>query len=372
MLRHFAPPDTTYASELNDYAWRQVARHYHEPTGELAGPHSRAYADINSPPVRSFVYAGTDGEYGCENGDDLEFPGAAPLNLSLVTATLDCPEKYRSLFDTPVESRWVRDHIPAQYPGTSPATYFGDQPSTLHHRPLDARTYLSESYALGSFTRSSLWYQRRPLQCYWREDGSTRYCRVRGLLDGEDFRRALLTTSQYRNHAVSGFTILTDDPHASTSAESSSTIDGDRLELCFEVGGPADSVAIEHDEDRVTIQTDSVTIDVSLLHAAFGRQDVSTTAGTFEDTGNRYCSVVLCEDRGAIDLESLEAAAVLFGVDVESTDRRSSEDRGIDYDWNRDGDVLQAAMASPECPGRITVPAGPCDDERYTHVVDVY
>ncbi|MBM3881051.1 MAG: hypothetical protein FJ387_15240 [Verrucomicrobia bacterium] len=208
---------------LHDLAWRHVATHFHPPTRQWAGPHSRRYeTDLRRrPSTLAWLEAATAGRAGLSAEDPL------PLSLDACRLPLECPAPLVDLFATLPEPRTVRETFVQPDPGRRGST-----------QPVVGTTYLHPQYALGTVNRGDFWNQRRPVLLYWGSAAQPVYLRVRFLHDGYDFCSALVFTAQTRGCALSAVLFATDygDTHPSLDKVQHATIQARDLRLRFEVG----------------------------------------------------------------------------------------------------------------------------------------
>ena len=140
---------------LEDIGWRDVARHFHAPTAQWAGPHSRCYSTLLQPGTLAFI------QQACQG--DVRFFAEEALPLSLDAQRIDayCPPGYRSRF---VALDEPRDEVQVFIKGaaTQSSLVGGAVP-----KPVIGTTHLEPAFALGTTNRHHLWNQSRPLTAYW-------------------------------------------------------------------------------------------------------------------------------------------------------------------------------------------------------------
>lgn len=181
------------AETLRQAAWEQIAAHFHPPTQQWAGPHSRTYTDLLSVAGARFLRRRTGVPLALA-GRPAEGVWTGPLNLTI--KPLPCPPQYVAAFRTlpsdPVEVR--RRCI--KRPGDLPAT--------------TSTTWMTHAGCLGSVSRDNLLYQRRPVVAYWRTAGAAVAClRLRFLHDGRDFSSAYVCNDQRQHRVLSAISLVT-------------------------------------------------------------------------------------------------------------------------------------------------------------------
>lgn len=182
------------ATGLVELLWRHFAARWHVPTGQLAGPMSRAYSNdtAESPALLGFLTKAVDTRppFDLASWEDANDPAC---HLGLVATALlrpqapsDVVNRLTTLAD-PVERRELfRVEEPHQV-GT---------------------TWLDHTHAVGSVSRADMWLQRRNLMGYWSLPGdqpwkqAARYVRLRLLKDDVDFVSGDFSSVQHRNHVL--------------------------------------------------------------------------------------------------------------------------------------------------------------------------
>lgn len=232
------------ANELLNRFWKMVMEHFHSPTRQWAGPMSRAYSTFLKPEIYDelcmSVY-GADYDSGVVNGS---------LNYSNTPFT--CPEQYRHYFDQFEEPREICD----QYNGVDLAY-----------------TYMTQQYALGSFSKSDMWNQRRPLIAFWDENGLPCSLTVRLLHDGYDFCAGELKVEQKKGIAEAKLTILSEGGDSHNDLDR--IVDGKimardfRLSFCFENAVPKFLTVNEavYNGNKVQPKVTNRSVDYVFLHS---------------------------------------------------------------------------------------------------------
>ncbi len=175
------------AAAIHERAWMHLAKHWHAPTRQLAGPMSRSYGnDIGAPLWLQKALGGR-----------LEFATLAEVRNGEVresaeTAVLDfeCPDQFAEDFPRLRETRLHREIFRLAEP---------PEP------PLQGTTYLAQELSLGSANKSDFWVQRRPLLAYWGGGERPARCfQLRLMKDDYDFSSGLFYSVQEQN-CVLGF-----------------------------------------------------------------------------------------------------------------------------------------------------------------------
>jgi hypothetical protein len=160
------------AEALHRRVWTMIAEHFHAPTHQWAGPHSRAYNDRLMPAQAAHLAAATGAPLHVrverDGGAYLDPP---PPHWSLVKPR-PCPDDLKHHFTAaPCEPREIRRVFGREAAGDIVGT-----------------TWFDDEACLGSINRSSYWNQRRTLIGYWRAERDPAVMfRSRFLKDGRDF-----------------------------------------------------------------------------------------------------------------------------------------------------------------------------------------
>ncbi|MDH7463175.1 hypothetical protein QEG73_17895 [Chitinophagaceae bacterium 26-R-25] len=186
--------------------WNMIARHYHKPTGQWAGPHSRAYSPVVDSLFSGIIYKASAGKVG------------TPTFTGDVKTTHKIPPYLLHYFLTP------------QYPRTESDVFVVSDPK------VSGTAYMTSKYALSTANRSSMWNQRHPLLMYWGTDKKTNYCQLRLLHDFFDFSSASFCGMQDKNRVLAGINFITNggDKHISIDRIKNGHFKASDLRLRFE------------------------------------------------------------------------------------------------------------------------------------------
>jgi hypothetical protein len=314
MRRHIVEPEARkIIDELYTIAWEIVARHYHRPTGQWAGPHSRSYSTLVSPSFHALLFEASGGKI------DL---GVQP-SRSDVKIKHWIPESLLPFFLEPVYPRVERDVFENQEP------------------QIIGTTYLTEQYVLSSANRSSLWNQRRPFLVYWGTQQQPRYLQVRMLHDLYDLSTAAYFSEQKNNTVLSAIHFATDggDKHISIDPIQDGKFTATDLRLRFEFGhvNVNDLSVPLKDDAPIRCTLDGLSFNLQLFYSRFGKY-----RGHWEKGGNETYAwldyVIYSGEETEIDLTKTDAAAFGFTFSVddapEATVACSVKDGRLEAEWN--------------------------------------
>ena len=313
--------DTELAAGLHELAWKHIATHFHAPTQQWAGPHSRCYeTDVRRrPSTLAFIQAGTGGAADFHLGDPL------PLNLEAAQVPLECPRRLARLFTGLERPRQVTETFvkaTAAKPGTKQAVI--------------GTTWLHANLTVGSVNRGDFWTQRRPLLAYWGKPDEATFLRARFLKDGVDFASALIFTAQNESNILSTVVLSTDhgDRHPLFDPIKDGTITASDLRLRLEFGGDMRDLVAKTLEDKgqkiVQIMDRNARF---LLRPMAGRFDDSPVEWDQpEQKAVSHIDAVFYQgDEKKIDLNAVKQAFVSFALQEWPFDRKKIPGAAIEF-----------------------------------------
>lgn len=214
------------ADKLHRRLWEHLARHWHAPTAQFAGPMSRCYiTDLGAP---LWLQKSLNGAVQFAILADIR-AGKAPAAGEVGLFDYQCPADLRSSF--------ITLKAPAQY-----RELFALAPNGV--RPVQGATWLTPQYSLGSCNRSDFWVQRRPLLAYFgNAQRPARYLQLRVIKDDlrepYDFTSALFYSVQERNCLLGAVNFCTPggDKHPGLDPIQNGQFQAARLYLQFLVKG---------------------------------------------------------------------------------------------------------------------------------------
>ncbi|AOW10783.1 hypothetical protein EM308_15510 [Flavobacterium gilvum] len=207
MQRHIKEPSAlAKIDSLYALSWNMIARHYHKPTGQWVGPHSRAYSPVVDSLFSGILYKASGGKVG------------APSFTGDIKTTHKIPPYLLHYFLTP------------KYPRTESDVFIKSEPQ------VKGTAYMTQKYAIATANRCSLWNQRHPLLVYWGTDKKTEYYQVRFLHDFFDFSSASIYSVQDKNKVLTGINFVTDggDKHITIDRIKNGQFKASDLRLRFE------------------------------------------------------------------------------------------------------------------------------------------
>lgn len=209
------PEALALTEDLYRMAWQEIADHFHSPTRQWSGPHSRCYSTLLDPRTLAFIERSLDGRV--DWGQAAAHPGLEEQRLPT-----PCPDDLIERF-VALEPRELRK------------TFVGGE------RPVVGTTWLTPELSLGSINRGILWNQARPLLAYWGTPEAPAFLRLRFLHDGYDFCAARFEGEQREGLVLAGITFdpRGGDRHPSLDRLVDGAFTATDLRLRFELGGAA-------------------------------------------------------------------------------------------------------------------------------------
>ena len=298
---------------LNRLAWKSLAEHYHQPTGQLSPPHSRCYDDLKGDRFKTFIEMGTGFALKLLPETDFMCDTTWPF------IGLHCPDAYLPLFKAPDPVRLLVDPFFKAYDPIA------EDEIRVHAQkgqfPMTATTFMTKDYTIGTFDHSDLWTQRRPLMAYWVEPTGPAYLRLRCLKDGRDFASAVVRTVQIDGNVAGGVSFATDhgDYHFILDPLKDAAMNAESIVLRFEFGGAAAKASERaiHSEGEYLFPQGTIDIRIKPLFTLLDGSETRTLVGSNKTIS--YLDIILYEGPSRFfDLKRLRQAACAFLVAMES------------------------------------------------------
>ena len=288
-----SPEARPLIEELYRMVWEDIALHFHAPSRQWAGPHSRCYSTLLKPSVLAQIQRASGGalDWGADEPD-----------LSEQRLKLPCPRDLLPLFqktDTPREV--VKTYLKAE-------------------PPLVGTTWLEPAFTLGSANRGEFWNQRRGIVAYWGTPDKPAYLHVRFLRDGYDFADAQLFTAQRRGDLLAAIAFGTDggNTHISLDRIKSGRFNAKDLSLRFEFGGcaAAQKLRVPTTRDGTTLAHFG-TLSIALTAPVCLFDDITPTWTSGQDNNQAWLDLVLYSRKNRdFDLNQMTAAAIGFALRI--------------------------------------------------------
>jgi hypothetical protein len=279
--------------ELYRLAWEDAARHFHAPSRQWAGPHSRSYSTLLSKGTLAFIQRGSEGrlDFGADDPGIVEqrLPAPYPRELDPFFTTLTNPRDV------------VQTYLKAE-------------------SPIVGTTHLEPAFALGTVNRGEFWNQRRALVAYWGTADKTSYLHLRFLRDGYDFSAAQFFSAQRGGEVVAAVNFATDggNTHISLDRLKDGVFRAKDLRLRFEFGGEAGKsrlTAPKRLSEPVRVAFGELQVAVQVPYAAFGNVRPHWESSTKDSKAALDVVFHQGEDR-EFRMSDLEAAATGLAVSI--------------------------------------------------------
>ena len=333
MKRHIIDKDAKpKIDSLYNIGWAVIAKHYHKPSGQWAGPHSRAYSSLLQPSVNGIFKEASGGK----------------INLTGAMARSDVKIKHK------IPAYLLPYFLTPEYPRIQQDNLSIDSPKFV------GTTYLTDKYSLSSANRSSLWNQRRPFLVYWGTPHHPHYLQVRFLHDLYDFSAACFYSEQKENNVLAAINFITNggDKHISIDKLKDGKFKAKDLRLRFEFGNvqPGNLAVPVNNNDAFTLTLDGLQFNVQLYHAVFDQ-----LKGHWEKGGDEKAAwmdyVVYSGEEKEIDLTTVDKAVMGFSFSIPDGDKKVVEQNPVVL---HEGGNLSAQWKGL----RVSVPVKPAGQPR--------
>jgi hypothetical protein len=287
------PEARRLAEDIYRLAWEEIATHFHPPTCQWAGPHSRCYNTLLSDRTLALIQHATDGRVRFFTNDP-------PRRLEEYRLTLPCPAGLEHFF---ASLEQPRELVKTFIRGESPVI---------------GTTYLAPEFTVGSVNRGDFWNQRRSLVAYWGTPGDPAYLHLRFLHDDYDFADCQFFSVQRDGTVLGGVVLATDggDTHVSLDRIRNGTVRARDLRLRFEFGGAAGVArppVSEKLDSATRLAFGQVHCDLQVPFAQFDEQPARLESGFDSVKRIAWIDVVFYAGKSReVRLNELEQAAAGF------------------------------------------------------------
>jgi len=326
MLRHVKDPASQkLLHKLNRFAWYHLARHFHPPSRQWAGPHSRCYATLLRDSTLAFIQRAT-------NNRVIFLPESEIFeSLDAHRIGAKCPDEFFHYFTD----------LPS--PRLEVETFTRNAPDK---HDIIGTTYLHPYYTLGSVNIGDLWNQRRPLLAYWNTDTGPVAMRLRCLHDDYDYSSASIFTVQDKSDILGAVVFATDrgDTHISLDRLKNATIKAKDLRIRLQFEGAIDHLKLPIPAKPVLSKVEGagtheplhfssglVSCDFQIPHAVLGDYPIKTELG--RDGNSAWLDIVLYHGaQKDINFAEISDAAVIFALSIAT--QQKAQTSSIEYPVN--------------------------------------
>lgn len=374
------------AQTLMDGAWAHLARHWHAPSGQLAGPMSRSYtADTaETPELLAFL------RKAIEEASPFSSAPLPDEDLTVIVPAVlrpRVPDDLCAQFTEVPDAALDRELFVTQKGGSGAL----EQAGGTAVPEIVGCTWREPALTLGTVNQADTWTQRRNLLGYWTAPGDVawrqpaRRVRLRVLKDGYDFAAGSFSSVQQGRAALWGVSFATPggDRHIHLDTiDYEQTFMASSLRVSLEIGGVSDAMLRRNGAgveigaeltvgDVVSVVTEGAEIVMVLAAAGFGHAEPGGRLRRLEN-GTFAVDVDLLDEPEPVpvDLASLGrafvAGAVVLGVEgagaggaaLASPVRVDDDRTALDLWW----DAPVGAGASSELRLRFRAETGTRDD----------
>jgi len=300
MMQHVRDEESQKLLErLNEFAWLHLARRFHAPTKQWAGPHSRCYSTLLQSGTLAFIQRATDGRVEFVPEQD------AWQSIDAQRITLKCPKSCDLYFTS----------LP--FPRMEIETFVRN---VRDEHDIIGRTYLHPDFTLASVNIGDLWNQRRPLLAYWKTPTGVAALRPRVLHDDYDYASASLFTVQDGADILAAVVFATDrgDTHISLDKIQNATITARDLRFRLQFEGAFADLAMPLKAEvgePIEFTSGSITGAFCIHAAEFDGLPVRVEPG--RDSEAAWIDLVLYAGRGReFNFAKIKEAAIVFTVSM--------------------------------------------------------
>ncbi|MCK9412490.1 MAG: hypothetical protein M0Q53_09335 [Prolixibacteraceae bacterium] len=306
------PSDKQMVDSLYSIDWDMIARHYHRPTGQWAGPHSRSYGTLAGPGFHGLLNRASGGKIYPEIKEgrgDLRVKHQIPEHLLRYFLSPEYPRTETSL----LSPDFPRKEMP-KYPLTE--TKGMDEPAPK----VVGTCYMTDNYVFSTASLSSMWTQRRPFLVYLGNTQSPKYLQAQFLHDNFDFSSAYISASQKENMALAAIHFFSNggDKHIHNDRLKDGKIMAKDLRLRFKFGNVKnlDKVALPSSANEpFPVTLDSLKFNIQLCYAQFEK-----LKGHWEKGGDDRASwidyIVYSGPEAEFDFTKMDRAVMSFTFSI--------------------------------------------------------
>jgi len=310
MESHIIDPEMSKkVKQLTAMAWRVIATHYHEPSGQWTGPHSRSYSTLVGSVKTEFTRTIEKQFYSILKQATNNKVNLTPFfTHSYIHTHFQLPDSLLHYFTTPV------------YPRTQIDVFEKETPQVT------GTSFLTGKYAISTASYSAMWNQRRPFTGYWGNYKEPRFIQLQLLNDGFDFSAATFHSAQYESKvaAVINFALNGGVKHINIDTMNMGRFKSKDLRIRFLFGKcknfPADFKLPVNSTEPIKIMFDSLMFQFQLVKYDFNKETIHTELGHIGD--NYFIDFVIYKGvEKSFNLSTLNAAYFALCFSMQSIDK---------------------------------------------------
>ena len=244
MTMHIAEPGAKkMVDHLYQIGWETIAKHYHVPTAQWLGPHSRAYHSTLENSFYNLINLASNGS--------IQLKPNLKFNYSRLKHSI--PKDLYSYFQS------------GTYPKTQVDIFENVEPI------IKGTSYMTSTFGLGTANRSSMWNQRRPFLAYWGSNENPKYLQIRFLHDNYDFSSASFYSQQKDNKVLAAINLNLGggDKHISIDPIKTGKFRASDLRIRFEFGKQNEKILPKEDGVSIYSEFDGLKMRMQMYKAVF-------------------------------------------------------------------------------------------------------
>ncbi len=285
--------DRAMLDSIYTTGWNIIARHYHTPTAQWAGPHGRCYSVLLGSSTYHWLYTASAGKINPETPVDFSKDHNPRLNHKIPSNLMHYflePKLPRMEIDTFIRGRQQIELNPMVSYQES------DKGVWIKTKEITGKSWLTNDFVLSSANQSCLWNQRRPLLAYWGTQQKPVSMQIRFLHNFYDYASANIFCAQDSNNVLGAINFTTNggDRHVTIDVIKNATIKATDMRLRVEFTGDLGSINFTTTDPKnrlVQGNSGKVNFRVELPVVKFG--DYSGTLSTGGDAKNKWIDWVI-------------------------------------------------------------------------------
>ncbi len=306
--------DSIYAT-----GWSILARHYHPPTAQWAGPHGRAYSVLLGSSTYNWLFTSSDGKINPDTQVSFskeKNPQLRHLIPPYLMHYFVAPKLPRMEIDTFIHG--------GQKIELNPLVSYqeSDKGVWITTKEIIGKSYFTKEYVLSSVNQSCLWNQRRPMIAYWGTEQKPVSMQIRFLHDFYDYASANIFCAQDSNNVLGAINFTTNggDRHVTIDVIKNGTIKAKDLRLRYEFGGDISSLVFDLPDtvrNVVTGRSGKLNFRVEIPYLEFDGYGGSWSIGG-DDKNKWFDFVIYTGTEKEFNFEKMQGAILGFLVTIQS------------------------------------------------------
>jgi len=309
--------DRTMLESIYHTGWSIIARHYHLPSAQWAGPHGRCYSVLLSPATYNWLYVSSGGKINPQTAEPYS-KDPSPILKHQIPANLMpyfvAPKMPRMEIDT-----FIRG---GQRIELNPMVSYqeSDKGVWIKTKEIIGKSWFTKDFVLSSANQSCLWNQRRPLIAYWGTEQKPVSMQIRFLHNMYDYASANIFCSQDSINVLGAINFTTNggDRHVTIDVIKDATIKATDLRLRFEFTGDLNSINFTSTDTKSRVingTSGNVNFRIELPVVKFGDYSGKLTTGS--DDKNKWIDFVIYSGTEMeFNFEKLQEAILGFLVSL--------------------------------------------------------